>query len=76
MRILFTFADFSEIKYINDMEVKELVNDGLTIRLSFHFVKDDYADSRKKILNKFRRNAEIRGFRKGMAPMALIERLL
>ena len=47
------------------MEVKELVNDGLTIRLSFHFVKDDYADSRKKILNKFRRNAEIRGFRKG-----------
>lgn len=57
------------------MEVKELVNDGLTIRLSFHFVKDDYADSRKKILNKFRRNAEIRGFRKGMAPMALIERI-
>ena len=58
-----------------DMEVKELVNDGLTIRLSFHFVKDDYADSRKKILNRFRRNAELRGFRKGMAPMSLIERL-
>lgn len=57
------------------MEVKELVNDGLTIRLSFHFVKEDYADNRKKILNRFRRNAEIRGFRKGMAPMALIERL-
>lgn len=57
------------------MEVKELVNDGLTIRLSFHFVKDDYADNRKKILNKFRRSAEIRGFRKGMAPMSLIERI-
>ena len=57
------------------MEVKELVNDGLTIRLSFHFVKDDYAESRKKILNRFRRNAEIRGFRKGMAPMSLIERI-
>lgn len=57
------------------MEVKELVNDGLTTRLSFHFVKEDYADNRKKILNRFRRNAEIRGFRKGMAPMALIERL-
>ena len=57
------------------MEVKELVNDGLTIRLSFHFVKDDYADSRKKILNRFRRSADIRGFRRGMAPMALIERL-
>ncbi|HIZ87789.1 MAG TPA: trigger factor family protein [Candidatus Coprenecus pullistercoris] len=57
------------------MEVKELVNDGLTIRLSFHFVKDDYADSRKKALNRFRRNADIKGFRRGMAPMALIERL-
>ena len=57
------------------MEVKELVNDGLTIRLSFHFVKDDYADSRKKVLNRFRRSADIRGFRKGMAPMGLIEKL-
>lgn len=57
------------------MEVKELVNDGLTIRLSFHFVKDDYSESRKKILNRFRRTADIRGFRKGMAPMTLIERL-
>lgn len=57
------------------MEVKELVNDGLTIRLSFHFVKEDYADSRKKILNRFRRTADIRGFRRGMAPMSLIERM-
>ena len=57
------------------MEVKELVNDGLTIRLSFHFVKEDYADSRKKALNRFRRSADIRGFRKGMAPMSLIERV-
>ena len=57
------------------MEVKELVNDGLTIRLSFHFVKEDYADSRKKLLNRFRRSADIKGFRRGMAPMALIERL-
>ena len=61
--------------FINDMEVKELVNDGLTIRLSFHFVKEDYADSRKKALNRFRRSADIRGFRKGMAPMSLIERV-
>ena len=75
--ILFTFAHLSgnDNNILTDMEVKELVNDGLTIRLSFHFVKDDYADSRKKILNRFRRTADIKGFRRGMAPMALIERI-
>lgn len=57
------------------MDIKELSNDGLTIRLAFHFVKEDYAEMKKKELNKFRRNAEIRGFRKGMAPMSLIERM-
>lgn len=57
------------------MEVKELANDGLSIKVSFHFEKEDYAENKKKILNRFRRNADIRGFRKGMAPMGLIEKL-
>lgn len=57
------------------MEVKELINDGLTVRLAFHFVKEDYAEGRKKALNKFRRNADIKGFRKGMAPASLIEKI-
>lgn len=56
------------------MDIKELKNDGLTVELSFHFVQEDYAESRKKILNRFRRNADIRGFRKGMAPMSMIEK--
>ena len=56
------------------MEIKELNNDGLTIRVSFHFEKEDYSDERKKILNRVRRNADIKGFRKGMAPMSLIEK--
>lgn len=57
------------------MDIKELKNDGLTIELSFRFVKEDYAENKKKILNRFRRNADIRGFRKGMAPMGMIERI-
>lgn len=57
------------------MEIKELANDGMTIRLGFHFVKEDYAEKKKKELNRFRRDAQIRGFRKGMAPMSLIEKL-
>ncbi len=57
------------------MDIKELKNDGLTVELSFHFAKEDYADSKKKILNRFRRNADIRGFRKGMAPMGMIEKM-
>ena len=44
------------------MEIKELNNDGLTIRLAFHFVAEDYAEGRKKILNRIRRNADIKGF--------------
>ncbi len=57
------------------MEIKELNNDGLTIRVSFHFAKEDYSEERKKVLNRFRRNADIKGFRKGMAPASLIEKI-
>ena len=64
-----------ENNIIRDMDVKEIANDGLVIRLSFHFVKEDYADQKKKILNRFRHSADIRGFRKGMAPFAMIDKL-
>ena len=57
------------------MEIKELNNDGLTVRVSFHFAKEDYSEGRKKVLNRFRRNADIKGFRKGMAPASLIEKI-
>lgn len=57
------------------MNIKEVSNDGLMIRLSMNFGKEDYAEKKKKALNKFRREAEIRGFRKGMAPMALVEKM-
>ena len=57
------------------MNIKELKNDGLTIQVALDFGKEDYADNKKKQLNKLRRDADIKGFRKGMAPMSLIERM-
>lgn len=57
------------------MTINEIKNDGLSIRLSMKFGKDDYSEKKKKVLNKARRDADIRGFRKGMAPMSLIEKL-
>ena len=57
------------------MNIKEIKNDGLTIQIEMNFVAEDYKDKRKKILNKVRREAELKGFRKGMAPMSLIEKM-
>lgn len=57
------------------MTIKEIKNDGLSIRLSMEFGKEDYSERKKKVLNKARREADIRGFRKGMAPISLIEKL-
>jgi trigger factor len=36
---------------------------------------EDYAESRKKRLAEFRKKAEIKGFRKGMVPMSLVEKM-
>lgn len=57
------------------MDIKEIKNDGLTVQVAMNFGKEDYADKKKKSLNKFRREADIKGFRKGMAPMSLVEKM-
>lgn len=57
------------------MEIKHQNNDNLTIEVELKFVKEDYSERKKKNLNNFRKNADIRGFRKGMAPMSLIEKM-
>ncbi len=57
------------------MTINEIKNDGLSIRLSMEFGKEDYSERKKKSLNKVRRDADIRGFRKGMAPLSLVEKL-
>lgn len=49
--------------------------DDLNLELTIDITKDDYADRRKKRLNAQKRTAEIKGFRKGMVPMTLIERI-
>ena len=56
------------------MQIKENKIDDLNLSLNITLEKADWAEQKKKKLNNYRRNAEIKGFRKGMAPMSLIER--
>lgn len=49
--------------------------DALNIEVSLSIEASDYSDGKKKKLNEFRRNAEIKGFRKGMVPMSLVEKM-
>ena len=49
--------------------------DALNYEVTIEIAAADYAEAQKKKLNDIRRRADIRGFRKGMAPMSLIQRL-
>lgn len=57
------------------MDVKQKKADDLNLVLTVKIDKADWEEPRKKKLNEFRRTADLKGFRKGMAPMSLIERL-
>ena len=57
------------------MQIKENRKDALNATLTVTLDKADWAEPKKKKLNNFRHQADIKGFRKGMAPMSLIERL-
>ena len=57
------------------MKVTKNQVDDLNMTVNIALDKNDWAEPRKKKLNEFRRTAEIRGFRRGMAPMGLIEKL-
>ena len=57
------------------MNVKQTKIDDLNLTVNIELGKEDWADAKKKKLNEFRRNAELKGFRKGMAPASLIEKL-
>ena len=50
---------------------KDALNYGVTVEIA----AADYAEAQKKKLNDIRRRVDIRGFRRGMAPMSLIQRL-
>ena len=57
------------------MKIEQNRIDDLNLELTLTVSNEDYADSRKKKLNDYRRNAEIKGFRKGMVPMSLVEKM-
>jgi len=57
------------------MKVEQVKINDLTYQLNVNIEKADAQDKKKKALNEYRRKAEIRGFRKGMAPMSLIEKM-
>ena len=49
--------------------------DALNLALTIEVSKEDYAESKKKKINDYRKKADIKGFRKGMVPMSLVEKL-
>lgn len=49
--------------------------DELNIQLTVTVAHDDYAEAEKKELQRCKRTAEFRGFRKGMVPMSLIQKV-
>ena len=57
------------------MNIEKKQVDDLNITLTLNIAAEDYAPIKKKLLNERRRNAEFKGFRKGMAPLSLIERV-
>ncbi|MGI5847501.1 MAG: trigger factor [Candidatus Cryptobacteroides sp.] len=57
------------------MNITKKQIDDLNIELTIALQGEDYAEQEKKRLSAYRRNADLKGFRKGMAPMTLISRL-
>ena len=49
--------------------------DDLNYQLTLDIAAADYAEAEKKKLNEIRRKAEFKGFRKGMVPMSLIQKV-
>lgn len=57
------------------MNIQQNKIDDLNLELTLTISKEDYSDLRTKKLKDHRKNAEIKGFRKGMVPMGLIEKM-
>ena len=56
------------------MKVNNIQPDALNYKLTIEIAAADYAEPLRKRLNEYRRKADIKGFRRGMAPMNLIQR--
>lgn len=57
------------------MDIVKQNIDELGALLKVQITKSDYEENVKKSLNNYRRKAEIKGFRPGMAPMSLIQKM-
>ena len=57
------------------MKIEQNRIDDLNLELALTVAPEDYSDSKKKRLNEYRKKAEIKGFRKGMVPMSLVEKM-
>ena len=57
------------------MKLEQNRIDDLNLELTLTVGAEDYADNRKKKLNDYRKKAEFKGFRKGMVPMSLVEKM-
>ena len=57
------------------MKLEQNRIDDLNLELTLSVTAEDYADSRKKKLSDYRKKADIKGFRKGMVPMSLVEKM-
>ncbi len=49
--------------------------DALNYQVTIEIAAADYAEPLRKRLNEYKRKADIKGFRRGMAPMGLIQRM-
>ena len=57
------------------MEVIKNQIDDLNIELTIALKAEDYAEQEKKRLSAYRRNADFKGFRKGMVPASLVKKV-
>ena len=57
------------------MEVTKNQIDDLNIELTIALKAEDYAEQEKKRLSAYRRNADFKGFRKGMVPASFVKKV-
>ena len=57
------------------MKLEQNRIDDLNLELTLTVAPEDYEDNRKKRLNDYRKKADFKGFRKGMVPMSLVEKM-
>ena len=57
------------------MKVSQIQPDALNYKVTIEIAAADYSEPLRKRLNEYKRKADIKGFRRGMAPMGLIQRM-